>query len=1218
MERSRKEILSLLKEDPKELRSLFVQNAKDNNVEELNKWTVIIKQARTIKGNNFLAEVLPVVALNLSSNDYFLDELDLKYTYSFLSDYKEDLIESLIRHDYTFSINQIRKLSNSNLLLLLTKNENNIPFVLDELNMRMDNNNFNFSKKNSDYIYFYFLESNRFMKLDHPNMLIMDDKFIEVLDKSSIDGSTIVALTKSLNTPRKKLIKKCKKVKQSILGKDDLFNSKDILDDFTKKEIVLLHDDHDISNYLMENGYRFDALPESKYKELLDNINSFNSYSIYSFNEFVDNYKDIKELTSNNELVFTYLNKLDNNFFYKSKLISNLTRENVKSLLEDKKISKVSNEAIYHLFKDTNSVIQGILYEEKKLKDIIKKCNVRDVLVSLDKKILKDIVKNNKNIFEENVDVINLLSKEDIRELFVDDKLYDKFIKKINEEVTDVKDIVLSLPEEIKKDLKNNKIKDLNINGVRSLLIANPSFKNHLINNKNVCLSLTNDLSSDSFDDIDKMFNDGEFTSDERVNFISNIIDDGNIELVIHLIKGLSLPYRSKVYSYPGVINKVMKSSNYILDRETINYLINHPEELEKLDSNKIIDMLTLVPLSDVKGILQSDKVLAKVFSDPSHDNLIKLVRRSPELIVYFHDKQITDNYDINVINKLMNNISYDLRVDLLSDEDILKSIFKKDKNKIKLYKTLQNSNYYLLNTLDFNIFELDLEDVKTNDLVYITTDKDLQALIIDINKEYKLDSSFITNLMYEFNNTNKMYYLKKVLKLILDSVNGKNRKRIGNVIKLIGKTGSLDKRHTKLFINYLLYFVIKDGISVSNDITSIIETPIASDELYNYEKHLEEILTSKIEKENSSKVIKWFILKHLKLTLDEAREIQTRFDGGMADKNADVTLLNDVNYVLSKSVNELKELDSTFKVNSMMDTVNSLSSLINSYSDSLNLSLIKNANKSKLIKYDLFGKTIDLYSAPSEYSYLYVSLITNNYKAEYEKLISKGIINANYISDLALNNSTGVNIGFGSIPRNSLRCLGYSENNKDIKVSYKFTKNMNKSKRTKYISVSIDTYLNNKSSNVLNLMPDYIIVYKDMLLNKDYMEHVYMASQEFKSKQYKEGLPIIVIDENKVIDKWKKDLSKLKETYNKTHDLKDLRNYVGKFTLCNSNLRSLEREELDINILLDVVKKRVKVSNSKKELESIYYIFKDECDKYYNKSYCDFNLKDIKELVSK
>ena len=53
MERSRKEILSLLKEDPKELRSLFVQNAKDNNVEELNKWTVIIKQARTIKGNNF-------------------------------------------------------------------------------------------------------------------------------------------------------------------------------------------------------------------------------------------------------------------------------------------------------------------------------------------------------------------------------------------------------------------------------------------------------------------------------------------------------------------------------------------------------------------------------------------------------------------------------------------------------------------------------------------------------------------------------------------------------------------------------------------------------------------------------------------------------------------------------------------------------------------------------------------------------------------------------------------------------------------------------------------------------------------------------------------------------------------------------------------------------------------------------------------------------------
>jgi hypothetical protein len=148
--------------------------------------------------------------------------------------------------------------------------------------------------------------------------------------------------------------------------------------------------------------------------------------------------------------------------------------------------------------------------------------------------------------------------------------------------------------------------------------------------------------------------------------------------------------------------------------------------------------------------------------------------------------------------------------------------------------------------------------------------------------------------------------------------------------------------------------------------------------------------------------------------------------------------------------------------------------------------------------------------------------------------------------------------------------------------------------------------------------MPDYIIVYKDMLLNKDYMEHVYMASQEFKSKQYKEGLPIIVIDENKVIDKWKKDLSKLKETYNKTHDLKDLRNYVGKFTLCNSNLRSLEREELDINILLDVVKKRVKVSNSKKELESIYYIFKDECDKYYNKSYCDFNLKDIKELVSK
>ena len=102
-----------------------------------------------------------------------------------------------------------------------------------------------------------------------------------------------------------------------------------------------------------------------------------------------------------------------------------------------------------------------------------------------------------------------------------------------------------------------------------------------------------------------------------------------------------------------------------------------------------------------------------------------------------------------------------------------------------------------------------------------------------------------------------------------------------------------------------------------------------------------------------------------------------------------------------------------------------------------------------------------------------------------------------------------------------------------------------------------------------------------------------------------------------------KKIQSDLEKIEDSVKDLAQIGDYfsVKSDDILSNLYPSLDRQYDDINKQRDNIENIDFLNseiNSKKELESIYYIFKDECDKYYNKSYCDFNLKDIKELVSK
>ena len=104
----------------------------------------------------------------------------------------------------------------SELFKELEKNKKNSEVsikILDEINNRLLKKEFEFTNKDTNFIYLYMFLSNKYEIISVLNKLINDKNFIAALDKTRIDASIIPALTYNCEKPRSFLLTNSKKLK---------------------------------------------------------------------------------------------------------------------------------------------------------------------------------------------------------------------------------------------------------------------------------------------------------------------------------------------------------------------------------------------------------------------------------------------------------------------------------------------------------------------------------------------------------------------------------------------------------------------------------------------------------------------------------------------------------------------------------------------------------------------------------------------------------------------------------------------------------------------------------------------------------------------------------------------------------------------------------------------------------------------------------------------
>ena len=158
----------------------------------------------------------------------------------------------------------------------------------------------------------------------------------------------------------------------------------------------------------------------------------------------------------------------------------------------------------------------------------------------------------------------------------------------------------------------------------------------------------------------------------------------------------------------------------------------------------------------------------------------------------------------------------------------------------------------------------------------------------------------------------------------------------------------------------------------------------------------------------------------------------------------------------------------------------------------------------------------------------------------------------------------------------------------------------------------------NFNNSNLPNIEPDYILIDAKRLEDKAYLERISRASEEFKTKRNKQGLPIIAIDDNKIANLEINKINNIFLKYQRNHDMHLLNSIVTKI---NNNLtayRSLQNENanrFNISILFKELISRINDSNSISEIEYIENLFIEE-EKKYKYLIKDFSKEqEIKEL---
>lgn len=1115
------------------------------------------------------------------------------------------------------------------------KNEEICRNIISEINNRLANNDFTFTNKYIKYLYVYMFLCNKYEFVDTLNSLIEDEKFVELLDKTNIEGSMIPSLTMNCNKPRRLIMSHSLKIKNSVLNGDNLLSSTDILEDLTKEEIKILRKDIQIDNFLINKGLCFDTLKKETINQLLEEIDTFSLYSIKTISEFSNSYKDIKSLAQNKEFVKIYISKLTNEYNYKNNIFKYMDKTQIDKLVTDRQRECV----LFHLVKDTTGTIQKEILKNKRVKKLLRDCDNNFILEQLPSNTILNILLNKKdNITVNNLKLLNYLNKQDIETIFTKrENIYDLFVNELEKETNlNLSLIINSLPLELFKDLSEERIYNFKISTINKLLESSKkSFKKSILKNSKLITQLANSVNMKNYKKIIELFNAGDFTPEEKIKFITKIENISNKKVLVRLIESVPTNYRKVFCDDLEIRTIILNDESYELDEYLKNYLLNNPEELENIDSRIIVTMLKESDNDYIKKAISNKVIIKKILYSKNPKiitDLINIVKESKQFLSIINSENMLGIYNIDLLQAILANLDITEKNVLCSDELMHKIL---NEEAYATYTKLLNKNGYILNTLNLNYLQENIFVPKLSIQETITKNPRLQDLLMRINKIFPITKQLINVIFYEMSDIDLNLNIVECLHLLCESCEGNKRKYVGNIPKLLSvvSENEISNEDIKNILNYLMYLIpryTKNNKDVKRPI--YLNTARTYNEIKYYEKNTEEELNRLMfdcKKDNKYK--EYFIAKHFKLTLDEAELQLNTYKIDKVDKKIykeEYEYITNLNKIMNSEVSVLKNLEKNYKILSIYDSFRIENKLKQMYSKIYNYEIKCKIYTSKSFVENDLCKNLKIYNCPNEFMFLISCLDFENelgnkkdYFLAWHNTLNKTKdgVPTSLISNENLHFEKDFYFGFDGVAENGIKkmsnkVLSLSDDNKHNEM-FITPKNLIDNTRDIRNTIIIDKYAirpNYNNSNIPNIEPDFMIVDKTKLDDSSYVEKVVNISEAFKTKRNKKGLPIIAIDKEKVVGNEVKKINYLFEKFRKTHDISTLKTLLTRSennycAFYNSNISTL----FDVENIVNLVREIIKTTESINELKSIEKIFTDESNKFksVNEIPCNFNI---------
>ena len=1119
----------------------------------------------------------------------------------------------------------------------LSKNKNNEKVatqLLDKINNELLSNNWCFNKDNLDKIYPYLYVCNKYQIFEYLEKEINKEEFINLLDLSDIEGSMLLSLTSNLPKPRKTLILKSNKIKKSILNGDPLFSLEEILKDLTVEEIKLLRKNTDIDNLLITKGLCFNTLKNVTKKRILKDVNILKLYSFQSINEFASNYESPVELANNKAFLDIYFSKMDDDYSCDCKFIKSLSYKMVLYIL-----AKYPKEnVILHLLVNTEGLIKKEILKYKDIDKIILRHKEADVLNCLPAFMLKNILEQTDGLFiEPIIDILKTMSLVKLKEIAKNNKnYYDELLKQITKARFEATIFINALPDNLINDLIKNKLEQMNLNALNNLVKASSIFKKELLKRPHLCSKIMEEITLKNYQRINDLFINGKFSDEEKIVFISNIKEFKNSQILNKMMEGIPVSRRKYFYDNDFLRTELLNEDTYQLDDYAISFYLNNIEEVNNLKARVIHELLIKTDYTFNERVLQNEKVVEKLLIAAKEDHKIvtDIINDKNSLVKFFKTANTYKYYDKELLTKILKELNYSEKKELCTNELVANVLEEKY---YALYKKMLNNNAFLVNNIDFRIFDSYILDIKLAIINFICKYPDMQQSIISIGKVYDKVAVLVNDLYYATKDLKQKTVFKDILKLIEEEcLNNK-----GNILKLLKDINYDNKKDFNSLVTYFLYCIPRFYQNNNEPVARIkvIKEPLNIKELINYENNCNEQLTSLIKSENSEKVKDYFLQKHFKLTSEEALIVIKGINIAKIDcnlYNEEYVFLTNLNNILNTDYMVLKELDENYKVISMKDSFIIMHNIMKMFGKIYNYELRSNSlNNVSLLKFKV--DEVDFYQAKDEFLYLVTKinlddylLKNNNYMQSWHYKINddKTSILCHLISNDHMMFNDDYLFGFNGLNEDGLDKMAVYNNVSlldNTKDYYAVPSEVIDRTRDYNNAIYLDPYAlrtNFNDANLPNIEPDYILVSAKRLSDKVFLQKIVKISLDFKTKKHKNGLPVIIIDIEKNSQKELNYINKLLMKYKSTCEpiyLSKLLTILENNYTAYRNIDISEAKKYDIYLMLNTVIQRICYTNSAYELNEILKIFENEYNKYkdLSKEYkCNFELNVIKKAI--